>query len=286
MSDFGYILRWLLALELLGWGLFPLLYLATPGLRDRGLTLAKPFALLLFTYPVWFIASLGLPFFTGPILALAGLLLAMLGWGIALARGAKATPPIEANDRAVEQPISSALIPFLRGSWRYVVLGEVIFIGGFLFYAWLRSYNPQILGTEKPMEIGFLSAATRDTTLPPRDPWLSGYGINYYYLGFVLVAALAKVTAISSSIAFNLGLATVFAMALSGGSGVMANLIAVARDGARRLPRASTLAIGLLGGYLLVFAGNMYAARDVLKRGARRSMSGGGVASAGKRRAW
>ncbi len=267
MSDFGFILRWLLALELLGWGLFPLLYLATPGLRDRGLTLAKPFALLLFVYPIWFIASLGLPLFTGPILALAGLLLTITGWGIALAQGVTTSSLTEADDHAAAQAASPSLATFLRSSWRYVVLSEAIFIGGFLFYVWLRSYNPQILGTEKPMEIGFLSAATRDTTLPPRDPWLSGYVINYYYLGFVLVAALAKVTAISSSIAFNLGLATVFAMALSGGSGIMANLVAVARDGERRLPRASTLAIGLLGGYLLVFAGNMYAARDVLTQG-------------------
>ncbi|HEY8597638.1 MAG TPA: DUF2298 domain-containing protein [Thermomicrobiales bacterium] len=267
MSDLGYIARWLVALELLGWGLYPLLYLATPGLRDRGLTLAKPFALLLFVYPVWFIASLGLPLFTGPILALVGSLLAIVGWGIALARGARTRPPLEGADRAAARPASRSLSTFLRDSWHYVALSEAIFIGGFLFYVWLRSYNPQILGTEKPMEIGFLSAAARDTTLPPRDPWLSGYGINYYYLGFVLIAALAKVTAISSSIAFNLGLATVFAMALSGGSGVLANLVAVARDGERRIPRASTLAIGLLGGYLLVFAGNMYAARDVLTKG-------------------
>ncbi|CAA9548037.1 MAG: FIG01021662: hypothetical protein [uncultured Thermomicrobiales bacterium] len=267
MSDSGSLLRWLLALELLGWGLYPLLYLAVPGLRDRGLTLAKPFALLLFVYPVWFIAALGLPLFTAPALIAVGTLLAVTGWGFALRQHgiisvAGATPVDPAARR-----IPPTLFDFLRGSWRYVILSEAIFIGGFLFYAWLRSYNPQILGTEKPMEIGFLSAATRDTALPPRDPWLSGYGINYYYLGFVLVAALAKVTAISSSIAFNLGLATVFALALSGGAGTLANLVAVARDNGRQLPRASTLAIGLLGGYLLVFAGNMYAARDLLERG-------------------
>ena len=116
---------------------------------------------------------------------------------------------------------------------------------------------------------------------------MSGQGINYYYLGYVLVAALAKLTAISSSIAFNLGLATIFAMALRGGAGVTANLLAAARDGARRLPRARTLAMGLLGGYLLVFAGNMYAARDLLARGQRGDRRpGGGVGSAGSRRAW
>lgn len=256
MSDLGAILRWLLALELIGWGLYPLLYLALPGLRDRGLTLAKPFALLLLVYPVWFIASSGPPIFAPPALLVSGLLLTALGWFLALRR------TVDAAGNA--RPTVAA---FLRGGWRYVVLNEVIFVATFLFYLWLRSFNPQILGTEKPMEMGFLSAATRDTALPPRDPWLSGYGINYYYLGFVLVAALAKLTGIAATIAFNLGLGTVFAMAFSGGAGITANLVAVARDGERRWPRASTLAIGTIGGYLLVFAGNMYAARDILEHG-------------------
>ncbi len=260
MSDLGAIVRWLLALEMVGWGLFPLLYLALPGLRDRGLTLVKPFALLLLVFPVWFLASSGLPIFAPSALIGGGVLLTALGWALALRRPAAAV-----STDADETP--TGIVAFLCGAWRYVVLTEVIFVAAFVFYLWLRSFNPQVLGTEKPMEMGFLSAATRDNVLPPRDPWLSGYGINYYYLGFVLVAALAKLTGITATMAFNLGLATVFAMAFSGGAGLVANLVAVARDGTRRLPRASTLAIGTIGGYLLVFAGNMYAARDILANG-------------------
>ena len=260
MSDLGAIVRWLLALEIIGWGLYPLLYLALPGLRDRGLTLVKPFALLLLVFPVWFVASLGLPIFVPLALLVSGVVLTALGWALALRHHA----PTVTADTAETSP---GIAAFLRGAWHYVVLTEVIFVATFLFYLWLRSFNPQILGTEKPMEMGFLSAATRDTVLPPRDPWLSGYGINYYYLGFVLVAALAKLTGIAATLAFNLGLATIFAMAFGGGAGLVANLVAVARDGERRLPRASTLAIGTIGGYLLVFAGNMYAARDILANG-------------------
>ena len=260
MHDLPLLLRWLVALEAIGWGLYPLLYLAVPGLRDRGLTLAKPFATLVLVYPVWFVAALGAPAFTAPVLASTGVALAVLGWVIALRR--PTTSQIEAET-------ATRLLPFLRASWRYILLSEIVFIGGFFFYAWLRSYNPEILGTEKPMEIGFLSGAVRQETLPPRDPWLSGHGINYYYFGYVLIAALAKLTAISSSLAFNLGLATVFAMALAGGAGITTNLLAAARDRGERVPRARTLALGLLGGYLLVFAGNMYAARDILSKGQR-----------------
>jgi YYY domain-containing protein len=263
MQDLPLLLRWLMALEVIGWGLYPLLYLAVPGLRDRGLTLAKPFALLALVYPVWFVAALGKPAFTAPALVAVGAVLAVGGWVGVMRRPGL---PHDSNETPLP-PAACALLPFLRTSWRYVLLSEAVFVGGFLFYAWLRSYNPEILGTEKPMEIGFLSAATRGETLPPRDPWLSGHGINYYYFGYVLVAALAKLTAISSSVAFNLGLATIFAMALTGGAGVTANLLAAARERDEALPRARMLALGLLGGYLLVFAGNMYAARDVLSKG-------------------
>jgi YYY domain-containing protein len=263
MHDLPLLLRWLVALEVIGWGLYPLFYLVVPGLRDRGLTLAKPFALLALVFPVWFVAALGVPAFTAPVLIVAGVALSAAGWIVALRR--PATAPDGSETR--HAPAARGLIPFLRASWRYVLLSEAVFIGGFFFYAWLRSYNPEILGTEKPMEIGFLSAATRQETLPPRDPWMSGHGINYYYVGYVLVAALAKLTAISSSVAFNLGLATIFAMALTGGAGVTANLLAAARERDEELPRARTLGMGLLGGYLLVFAGNMYAARDVLSKG-------------------
>lgn len=254
MSDAALALRWLVALEVIGWGLYPLLYRATPGLRDRGLTVARPCGLLLLVYPVWFGAALRLPLFTTPVLVGVGVALIGAAWGLALRRPVSDTPP---GDR---------LPDFLRASWRYVILSEVIFVAAFCFYLWLRGYNPEILGTEKPMEIGFLSAATRQEALPPRDPWLSGYGINYYYLGYILVAALAKLAAIPATTAFNLGLATIFAMVVLGGTGVTANLLAARANGGPS-PRAATLLAGLLGGYLLAFAGNMYAARDLLARG-------------------
>ena len=61
-------------------------------------------------------------------------------------------------------------------------------------------------GTEKPMELAFINAIMRSPTFPPSDPWLSGYAISYYYFGYVLVALLAKLTALPGAVAFNLGL--------------------------------------------------------------------------------
>src|SRR5688572_798583 len=128
MQDFPLLLRWLVALEVIGWGLYPLLYFAVPGLRDRGLTLAKPFALLALVYPVWFVAALGVPVFAAPVLIAVGIVLAAGGWVVTVRR--PAMPP--EGSETLLPPAASKLPLFLRTSWRYVLLSEVVFIGGFL----------------------------------------------------------------------------------------------------------------------------------------------------------
>ena len=55
-------------------------------------------------------------------------------------------------------------------------------------WAAFRAYNPDIAGTEKPMEFAFINGVLRSRFFPPQDPWLSGYGISYYYFGYVMLA--------------------------------------------------------------------------------------------------
>ena len=43
------------------------------------------------------------------------------------------------------------------------------------------------------MDAAFLSAIWRAPHLPPPDPWLAGYPINYYYFGHFLLAAAGLV---------------------------------------------------------------------------------------------
>ena len=40
------------------------------------------------------------------------------------------------------------------------------------------------------MEMAFINGILRSAHFPPQDPWLSGYGISYYYGGYVLSAML------------------------------------------------------------------------------------------------
>jgi len=80
---------------------------------------------------------------------------------------------------------------WLRQEWRLVVECGGALFAGFCRLAFVRAANPEILGTEKPMELAFINAILRSPTFPPHDPWLSGYAISYYYFGYVIVAMLA-----------------------------------------------------------------------------------------------
>ncbi|MCZ2287929.1 MAG: DUF2298 domain-containing protein, partial [Anaerolineales bacterium] len=107
-----------------------------------------------------------------------------------------------------------------------VIATELLFLVSFAFLAFVRACNPEAVGTEKPMELAFINAILRSPTFPPNDPWMSGYSISYYHFGYIMAAMLARVTATSGNLAFNLMSALVFALAAVGSYGILYNLLA------------------------------------------------------------
>lgn len=206
MFDF---ITWYLIAVLLGWIAFPILYAVLPSLPGRGYSLAKLFGMLAWGYLFWILGRLGvtannLAGLTFPLLLLIGASL----WALR-------------TDRC-------------RGIWEWiserrslVFSAEILFLAAFAAMALVRAYNPEIVGTEKPMELAFINAIIGSESLPPNDPWLSGYAISYYYFGFVLVAMMAKLVGTIGGVAFNLGVSLTFALTAVGSYGLLFNLLAV-----------------------------------------------------------
>jgi YYY domain-containing protein len=120
------------------------------------------------------------------------------------------------------------VIPWWREHRTFVLTVEVLFLVALVLWAVVRASQPQLetAGGEKWMEIAFLNAVLRAPHLPPHDPWLSGYAISYYYLGYLLLGMLTRLAALPATVAFNLGGAAWFALAAVGAYGIVYDLLA------------------------------------------------------------
>ena len=138
------------------------------------------------------------------------------------------------------------------GEWRWPWLrDEAVFFIVLSLFAGIRSLQPDVFGAEKYMDFAFFNTLIRTDHLPPQDPWMSGVPINYYYFGYLSLASLARLTSIAPAVAYNLSLATVGAVIFAGAVSIGACL-------SRRVWG------GVLGGVVLVFVGNLDAARQLL----------------------
>jgi hypothetical protein len=105
------------------------------------------------------------------------------------------------------------------------------------------------------MEFSYLNAVVKTAYFPPYDPWYAGGYLNYYYFGYVLVAALTKLTGVMPSIGFNLAVATLYAFTAAGSFSFVYNL---SRLGGRpALSFRAAVAAGVAGFALVALAGNL-----------------------------
>lgn len=212
---------WYLLATLIGWITFPLLYRLLASLPGRGYGLARPAGLLLWGYLFWIGGSLGFwqNDFGGIFLSL--LLLALLSLGIFF---------YGENNVAGSWPERArrSLGNLLAWAWvqrRTLATAEAVFLFSFAFLALTRAANPDLVGTEKPMELAFINAILRSPSLPPHDPWLSGYAISYYYFGYLLTAMLARLSGVWGSVAHNLMTALTFALAAQAAYALLFDLL-------------------------------------------------------------
>jgi YYY domain-containing protein len=228
-------LRWYVLLAALTWALAPGVRWLCASLADRGVSLARPLALLATLFPVWLLAAVGMIPFTTIALELTAVVLGIAGWSSMLRR--------EGLDRL----------------WlRRLLWTEIASLALFALYVWLRGFTPDISGTEKPMDIAFLASSALTTDIPVPDPWFAGQPINYYYLGYLLFGSVSRLAGVSAATGFNLALASIFSMALVASFGAAWN---AARPwlGAR-----AAAASGLIASFAIVIAGNLYAPLKLL----------------------
>jgi len=254
MSQILIALRWYLVVQVFGLAALPLCLRLFRGLPDRGYGVSKPLGLLLTGWVFWLLTTFGWLHNTAGGIVIALILLAVAGLALTLR-------PKRPPDRPTTQTI---------------LVTEAVFALAFVAWCLVRAHMPRIetAGGEKWMEIAFLRAILRSDTFPPHDPWLSGFAISYYYFGYVIIAMCTRLAAVPPPIAFNLGIATLFALTCTGAFSLVYNLLAAENDSPgkdaenaqrpteRRHQRRLTLA--LLGPLLVAVMGNLEGLLEML----------------------
>ncbi|HEC36234.1 MAG TPA: hypothetical protein ENI39_06850, partial [Anaerolineae bacterium] len=237
-TQVSFALRWYLAVQLFGLAALPLALRLFRHLPGRGYAFARPLGLLIGGWLFWLLMTFGwLPNTAGAVLAALALLVA---GGSALWLYSSSGNPAAGSESAETL------------SWQHVLAIELLLALTFAAWCLVRAYMPRIetAGGEKWMEIAFLNAVLRAPRFPPHDPWLSGFAISYYYFGYVMIGMVIRLTAVPSTVGFNLGIATLFALTCTGAYGLV--YVLLARAGERKAAWR-----GLLGPLLVAVTGNL-----------------------------
>ncbi len=225
---------WWLVLEGVGLIALPIALVVFRRLPGAGYAFAKPLGLLLCGYVFWLALSLHvLPNRPGSVVLVLLCLVAV--------------------DLILIKRQGTALAAALRGRLGLIVAVEVVFTLALFGGGHLRSFIPEIAGTEKPMDFMLLNAASRSAYYPPGDAWLAGFDVSYYYFGYVLQAMVAKLAAAPTAIAFNLGVVGAAALAAVAAFGLGFDLASLARRATFR----AALVTGAAAAVFVVLLGNL-----------------------------
>lgn len=243
-------ISWYLLILLTGWAAFPIAFRFFKLLPDRGYAFSKVLGLLVWGYGFWMLASLQL--LQNTISAMLVVFLLMLLVGVLVNR---------------KEGLAD-LLEWVKSNKRILMAAELVFLAAFGLWAFIRALNPEIIGTEKPMELAFINAILRSPTFPPADPWLSGYSISYYYFGYVMVAMLIKISGVVSGVGFNLAVALWFGLTATAAYGLIFNLVtlwgrnrpAAENEPVNKLPFFSSL----LGPFFILLVSNLQGFLEML----------------------
>jgi YYY domain-containing protein len=243
------LILWYLVVIILGWLTFPIAFRLFTGLSDRGFAFAKAMGLLLWGFIFWLLACLHV--LGNNIVSIVASMAILTGLSFLQMRKGWWKPTWT----------------WVRDNKKIIITVEIIFLSLFLLWTVVRAANPDINGTEKPMELAFINAISHSPSFPPNDPWLSGYSISYYYFGYVMISMLIRLTGVSAGVGYNLAGALWFALTGIGAYGILFNLIRMYRKkDAIQVQRRTGFLGGLLGPFFILIVSNLEGFLDFIHK--------------------
>lgn len=232
-GDLVIIFKWWLYILLLGILFLPITQKYFQSFFDKGYGFSKVIGILAFSYSSWLLTSLGI-FGSGRLYAFIPAMVL--------------TPVVFFVCKGTDT------LDVIKENRNIMLFEELLFLGLLIFWSYVRGLQPDIYGLEKYMDFGFVNAILRAESMPPVDIWFAGNGINYYYFGHYICAWLIRLTGIKASYAYNLMIATLFALSFLLAFSIASNLLGLLK----RYSVKKLVIAGLIAASLLAFGGNLH----------------------------
>ena len=244
-------LLWYFLLSLLGFAFYPITRRIFRKSAAQGYFYSRIIALFLWGLLYWLLGSLSIiPVdISGALL----ILLALLIFAFSISR----------------KSFSQEYLVPLKEHGKAVITGEILFFIAFGFMVLLKSMLPNLDHTETPMEMAFINGILHSQNFPPRDPWLSGYGISYYYFGYIIVSLLIRVTGVDAAVGFTLAISLWYALAALVVYGIVYQLLCDWRTRVYGIEPAAIWSntkgrlLALIAPVLTLFSGNLEGVLEV-----------------------
>ena len=146
------------------------------------------------------------------------------------------------------------IISFLSRNKRTILIEEILFLAFFFLTWFIKMGSADLWGAEKFPDFSIFNRFYTDTSFPPLDNWLSGYPINYYYMGHLIWGAFGRMIAIPAAYFHNLSLVFIISMIFSSAFSLAYNM-------------TKRLSIGLFAGLCTALVGNLSAVEQIITGG-------------------
>ncbi len=202
-EDFSYLLSWWITLIFMGLAFQPLALYLFRNFHDGGWMFAKTLSVAISGWLMWLLSSCRILKFTRVNSILVLTICFALNVAFYYFMEKKKNRKMRFMDYYTPNRVCS------------MFSAEVIFFAVFVFWCYLKGINPDAYGTERFMDFGYMMTLDRTDYMPAQDIWLSGNGINYYYVGQYLMTYITKIAGVPVAYGYNLAMMMLAAMGFS-----------------------------------------------------------------------
>lgn len=251
MFDFIIIIFWWFIMFILGIIFLPLTFQIFKPFFDNGYPFSKLISLAIISYIIWILGEAKILQFSLLNIQIVAAITLVLNF-------------------LIMKKTEKEFLFNLRSKYKIFIAEEILFLIALIVWSMIRGFEPRIEGLEKFMDFGFVNSILRTEYFPPKDMWLAGSNINYYYFGHLMTAVLTKFSGIPATITYNLMIASIFALSFVSSFSLASNIIyayfegmkehfiALGKENFHKIMKNIYLAMGgLISAIAVTVAGNL-----------------------------